>query len=906
MVTTNTSDRVPARFLLRLTDIDASESHTFRMHPHRASRPELTYTHEGTLHESHRYAALLITNCETLPRLASFSINGEDELGVFLNPLTGVPDVDEEAGWSSYQLVFEGDKKYLFNMVYGLARIMLSFESEGVLHEYETLDITCRCERADYEEIVAGMLRELSGARDRTALDWMLSGGVTTYEGTGLVEVRAADDAAQPFEALVALVQDILRVYRRHLHYFYVRGHGKTVPLEKLVSPKSVRRLGRGELMWLAQNPDQLYETAQKTAIHVGGKYYLASRVKTDRRHTSFDNLENRALIAFAKEISRVLGRAINEVEADVVRLQGVEEELKSLGEGEGILPSLVVARVSLQHELPLLEKARKLQREARGVFLQLQEVFPDVVEVPYKLPRRTKVFQEIIPYADMHACMRRWAAFGRVETRYDTLALNTFRIDKLYEYYVLFKLLTALREKGFELDKGVHEPAFVARYSLEAEGRDFRNETQVATVYKLARGEEKLTVYYQPVIYGDEREEYGIDLHRLTPSRNHPFWTPDYMIVREREGVVQRMVIDAKFRHVENVHWIRALSGDTTKRTDYTTSAFLDCLLKYKMGIGGAPGVQVDAMWVVFARGEEKLVHTYQQSAWAQSAFEGLPDGVASASPQLDCVSEMLDELGIEGEGKRCSRRERREGLESRESFESRESREGCGGLESRESLEAREGRLADSLRVRRAETRVREKVEAADITDAEVAAAEAAAKAESEAKNEQALQKARRRYQRRQPLEQTLRTKQQRQAKQEQRAAKQELRRRKREALPQYEKSASTKPATSIKRLEAPFDEETLALVSELVKFCFDKELLFKADFAQLSLGITHPLLKKSRGKGREAKWYTPEAMQFNEVEGHVFCVWRPDTKNKLKQLVARYKKSQEAAEATDASDA
>ena len=133
-----------------------------------------------------------------------------------------------------------------------------------------------------------------------------------------------------------------------------------------------------------------------------------------------------------------------------------------------------------------------------------------------------------------------------------DGMVLHTWKMDKLYEYYVLYELLSALHGRGFSPNSSLDaSPIEQAHYSLDS--RYFQNETQVATVFRLVRGDERITLYYQPVIYGDEREEHGISLHRttLTSAGFDSYWTPDYLIVHESCEGTRTLVLDAKFRKV-------------------------------------------------------------------------------------------------------------------------------------------------------------------------------------------------------------------------------------------------------------------------------------------------------------------------------------------------------------------
>lgn len=648
MATTNTLDRARPRFLLRLRDLDAAQAFDLHLYQGSAAGGELNIVDSAVIHSDHRYSMLLLANTEVTSRSGAFDINGEAEEEISLNPLKGVPEVNYADGWSSYQVLFANDKQNPFSMVFGLARMRLTLEEAGEPLCLETFDLACACDRNDYETIVLEILDELIDTEDRQCIDWMFSPVKLDREESSMIESAKLDNSSKSLESLIELVDKTILTYKRHLDYFALHAHCRTTSKKSIVKPESVRRLGRSELLWLAQNPEQLYESNRRTALQHNGKYFMASGIQTGRRHKSYDNLENRALLSFTNEINRIISRAITDAETNLERFSRIRSNLERVNIKGGLLPTLVLIDTYLKRELPLIEKAKGAQREIRAIRERLIRSLPGVLDVHYALPRRTKVFQEVIPYADIHAEMRNWNNYGRIDVLRDTLALRTWRIDKLYEYYALFKMLQQLRNIGFSPDGGTSAAFKQVSYSIEDTDTVFRNDKQVANVYSLIRDTERLTLYYQPVFYGDQREEHGITLHRTTASRVHPYWTPDYLIVHECDGKIFNIVIDAKFRPRAYVHWSNAHRRGNENRSDLTNSAFLDCILKYKVATCGSAGSQVDALWILYGRETDNSISTYQYSNWARQSFKGIPDGIAHLSPETSCIAEMLEKMGL------------------------------------------------------------------------------------------------------------------------------------------------------------------------------------------------------------------------------------------------------------------
>lgn len=457
------------------------------------------------------------------------------------------------------------------------------------------------------------------------------------------MESGTVSDTSESLSSFLALCERAVRGYEANLNYFCTHAHCRTVKTNVMVSPLQMRRLGREELLWLAGNPDVLHATDTKTPLRINGRYVVPAHMRTERPKKTFDTKENRALLSYAEEVAAALGRIIEGAQDDIAHIEAMIGRLEGLDDGEGLIPALLMLRTCFEREQPLLRKAIALRKRMRSIAKALDRALPDVCCIRYRLPKRTKIFQEIPAYAEIHALMRAWDAFGEFQMQRDGMVLHTWKMDKLYEYYVLYELLSVLRGRGFSPNGSLDaSPIEQAHYSLDS--RYFQNETQVATVFRLVRGDERITLYYQPVIYGDEREEHGISLHRttLTSAGFDSYWTPDYLIVHESCEGTRTLVLDAKFRKVSAVKF-DGLENDAK-------SCMLECLRKYKLETCGVKGASVDALWLLCGRTQSYYLESLQQSSWAlKQRFT--PDGIAAVAPGANALSEFLDVVRIGAE---------------------------------------------------------------------------------------------------------------------------------------------------------------------------------------------------------------------------------------------------------------
>ena len=657
MATTSTLPReagLRTRRWLHLVDAHAGTSADFPLLEAYAPA-SLDLAPEGTVHEAHAYEAYVLTDADLSGAEAEWSVNGEGAVGVTFQVAedagTGVPAApdgdDPEARLRFWRIVpEEGGAWRPFALTYGFAHVELALGSGEVL---ATRDIACVCDRSDQEQAVSNMMEALLLGPDAEAMRWMLADSGAPAPRRALIARGSEPDASRSLATLLALAERVLQGFARNLGFLCSHAYRRTVKADVVVGLRQVRHVGRREVQWLVANPGELRAAGLGAPVRVNGAGYLPERMRTERPQTTRDVPENRAVLAFARLVAAALADACAEASSQVEGLRQIRERLLGLCGEDGLAPSIIIIDACLSREEPVMAQAQALLSRAREVTRALASAMPEVGRERWRLPRRTKPFQEIPAYAELHLLMRRWDEFGEFSMRRDNLVLHTWRMDKLYEYYVLYRLLATLHGMGFDLDRShAAEPARCARYSLA--DRDYANEDQVATVYDLARADERLTLYYQPVLYADEREENGVRLHRTSAGGRRPYWTPDYLLVREAGGRRTTVVLDAKFRRPSDVIRYESVSVGAGISAQ-TESTLRECLRKYKLETAGSDGRGVDAVWLLCGRAGERSVWRLQASAWARTQGMCACDGVATLAPGADALDEVLRELGIAGD---------------------------------------------------------------------------------------------------------------------------------------------------------------------------------------------------------------------------------------------------------------
>lgn len=553
-----------------------------------------------------------------------------------------------------YALSFGEGGDRPFKLTFGFASVGLTIRfADDTCIELTTMEIPCSCSDMPQRNTVANMLTELSGSDGQEALAWMLGRGQGGAQASALRDGGEAEDRSRSIRAFISLAERSLATLEKNLSLFRSRPLSRTLPFERKVPAEKVRKVGRAEVEWLALNPDSLVEINSGHGLTISGKNYIPNSVRTSLPRRSLDNMENRVTLGFVNHIVESLEDAAAVLAGELRRMREVRSALASLEEVDGLLPSLVVADVCLELEEPLVGRIQSLGKRAKRMLRLYRDALGELPGSRYRLPRRSKAFQEIPHYAAVWTAMAEWESFGEFPLSRETLLLSTYKMDKLYEYYALYGLLKWLQDAGFSPDQEPGEES-LGSVSYTLIDRYYKNETQVVNRYILRRGAERVALYYQPVIYGDERAEGGIDLHRTTPAsrfapyRQDRYWTPDFLVLIDDGKKRRRYVLDAKFRTFSSLN----AGYKDGKRTDDGLNEFQRCLAKYRYEIMSEEGDQVDGVWLLCGRASRAKATCALSSSWLTAVGRQFNDGIASLAPGANALDELYAYFGLTKRG--------------------------------------------------------------------------------------------------------------------------------------------------------------------------------------------------------------------------------------------------------------
>lgn len=401
-----------------------------------------------------------------------------------------------------------------FSDTYGFATVearIYSCQRRFEPFAVKTKEIPCSSTISNQRQYVVGLLGELAGQKLATPIGWMLSAG-NTQDSDSLGDAEGSE--ANSLQSFVLLAETILAGIETELPNFKTRPYTKTDRSEQLVAAEKLRQIGRNEIEWLYKNPDRLFPVRQSTAIRMQGRNWYSRKIQTKQTVRSCDTYENRAIVSFISHVSRTIVQAIAGINQKMDALREAKSKLSGIQGTEGHLIPVMIIDAQIERDQPLLSKLEVQRTRAQRFYRLLSEAMPVAISNSFRLPRKTKIFQEIPHYARYFQLMRTWDAFGEFDFAREGLILSMHRVSRLYELYSLASLLRWFDCQGYTPDSSYAAPFERIERTQEYGLPD--NEKEVANVYRLQRGGEHVTLWYQPVLYGNDREFAGLGAHRL------------------------------------------------------------------------------------------------------------------------------------------------------------------------------------------------------------------------------------------------------------------------------------------------------------------------------------------------------------------------------------------------------
>jgi len=373
-----------------------------------------------------------------------------------------------------------------------------------------------------------------------------------------------------PASVLLQSIADHLQTFTALLPRFRYRKRCRLAPTPKRIKATQAANLTEHSVHWALTHLDALLPVSAPTAgsIAVGGRFYEMDEIETYALTEETNVYENQVIAGYLESVAARL----SEVERFCFgQLQALETEgfLALVPPGYGSIFD-IKRKVGRKRFGKLLAECVALQRVCaeQSAFWRLH--LP-VMRTVREMPEVTPGFLATPHYHQAFRQIVAWHGMGRLNLAGERFLYGLRTIDRLYEFYCLFRLVETLREAGWEpVDQELRPPAPRSLESLDWYSRP-------DNVYTFSRNGERITLFYEPEI--ERAPDGALDLVRT--MEGGAGFLPDFVLKFEPgyegagAGPPSYLILDAKY-----VSPYLALNFELTKIT-----------MKYLHGIGAPDG---------------------------------------------------------------------------------------------------------------------------------------------------------------------------------------------------------------------------------------------------------------------------------------------------------------------------
>lgn len=484
--------------------------------------------------------------------------------------------------------------------------------------------LLCANNNKEENENINRILTELTELDNDYILDMMFQNQIHISNNKNDLSNYNDHRSYKSLNSYIALIESVLNCYKNNFASFKaVAKHVITKDYTELPFDK-VRNITHKSNRWLGQNLDILMPVKPSVGVVTYNQIsYLPLKMQSEINKKSYNIFENRVVVGFIKSVLHNASKIYNEYKCFVNDYRShfvINQEFAAQNELMQERNALLqLAGDPNSHELPFLdgyisnnavstlnsntltsatntstmstlgnntmnnsgyqapilklkytqlglyqnslEKLKLVIAELNLVYLNYAKLFNIRDALLEHFPRKAKAFQEIKPYAQVFQIIMSWFRYGNFSLEKDMLFLNVKTLDKLFEYYCLYRLLDMLMQNGFKPQS--NNASYSFEYALN--NTYMINDPFVANTYQLVRGKQRVTVYYQPVI-SNSRFDNGIYAYRTTAvSRINAsnkdefnFYCPDFILKfnsgESSIGDDDYLIFDAKFSQGRNI----------------------------------------------------------------------------------------------------------------------------------------------------------------------------------------------------------------------------------------------------------------------------------------------------------------------------------------------------------------
>ena len=353
-------------------------------------------------------------------------------------------------------------------------------------------------------------------------------------------------------DSKLALVNQIYEAYQKCYNTLRYSAQTKVINIDKIDDFTRLQFITPNTIHYISTHPDELIPVNYNSGISINKQYYQPEKTLVKSVDYSYDTYENQIIVGFIKTIITELKKIKQDIESILKRDFRCKEE-------NGYIESYYLIYTNNKKILNEylysinnnIDRFQKLYFEYRKI-LMVDGYFIK------RLPNYTYIFRNVVPYRIIFGKIINWFNCGIYDLRKSDLLLSFISLSKIYEYFCLLKILSVFKNNGYK-----HKGSSTHKY---LEDKYYKNTTYNNT-FEFVKNNYFVTVYFQPVIYGnieDSKYKNNIHLFRNTSisisclldqeEYKGKYYTPDYIIKIEHDNRINYYILDAKHSKSSNI----------------------------------------------------------------------------------------------------------------------------------------------------------------------------------------------------------------------------------------------------------------------------------------------------------------------------------------------------------------
>lgn len=434
----------------------------------------------------------------------------------------------------------------IFTECYGFVQISIVFENNGNHIELESEYVQVMVRKGIQNDSVRRMAEYVY--KHNSLL--LYGNKVFPKDAVGLRE-----NAFRTLEAKILLLKQIALAFKDTYKYFQTNSKFSTLPKEFIDNFEKLQYVSPRSIQYIVQHPEELHHVPGNTGIKSGFKYYQPNKTLITKNVPSFDIYENQYVVSFLKNIINEISSFEHEISDALSRFPTVPKETDNY-----VTSSYFVYVNTAETLRVILTDIKRLHKDFDNLFFTYSKILPVKSIFVNGPPKPTHIFMSIPHYRHIYDSAISWYKMGAFTLEEQRYMLSFLKVSALYEVYVLSKFVTYLLNSQYDIQN-------IEKKNYPFSGKTLYENTYCNNYFVFKKGESVVTLYYQPVVYNnDKRSVANIGLYRNT-SISFPknldddiikgkYYTPDFIIkVESANGNGAKYIIaDAKFSTLDNV----------------------------------------------------------------------------------------------------------------------------------------------------------------------------------------------------------------------------------------------------------------------------------------------------------------------------------------------------------------